>query len=727
MPIIEARAVISATDKASAVFQKLAGSFKDIRNSAKSLEGVKPLKGISLSQYASELRHLKATRAEIDALNRSYVQFDNALKSGGPMRPSRYFGAISVWREHMVNNLRAVRTEMDRVEARKKRLWTAMGPIGSGARFMMGAATIAAPAYLANRAMRGTARAGAESLREGARDYLAGMSEEDAARIRLRAGELSAQYPSITAATMHERLRDTAMSMRSVDRALEVADAIAKGTVVLQSLKGKDQAIEEGRKFFRGLDVLGKNQDPKQVAGLFNGFIKAVGVEGADLNLGDVFQVAKQSRAAGLALSDRFLMSTVPGLIGDMGAPQVGTALSSTLAQVVGGRATRQSKAFQRAMGLRDAKGNFLDRKLIQSDPDLYAWNKLMPAMRKRGINTDDETAVTEFLAKAFSNRTVADLFGKLILQAEQYQGKSRQQERSPGFDAAGELPKRDPFVAAEGFVSQLRNTAAALSDPVFPLATSSLNALSGALGTFAKNFSEGDRGQKIGMALGTTILGGGAVAGGVMAARGAYQWFAGTAALNGAAAALTQSAAALTAAAGKMAVANAAQTAAGTATGAAATGAAAGAGGGVFGKIAAAGAGAVPFLPAVAVGAGVVAGLMAYRAGKEQEGTIGLTGGAALNKVRGGTYLEAIRRGINEDRARFGLPPTQASQPVKAEVEGNATLTGNITVMPSPYFMTTVDARIDSKINAIRATGVSSTGTAGSTGRSAPDAASNE
>jgi hypothetical protein len=432
-----------------------------------------------------------------------------------------------------------------------------------------------------------------------------------------------------------------------------------------------------------------------------------------------------------LALSDRFLMSTVPGLIQDMGAPQVGTALASLQSQVIGGRATKQSKAFQQQVGLRDKRGRVVDAGLLQSDPDYYAWRRLMPAMEKSGVNLNDAAAVTAFLAKAFSNRTVADLFGKLILQGEQYRGKDAQQKKSPGMDAAGELPGRDPFVAAEGFISQLKNAAAALSDPVFPLATSSLNALSGALGTFAKNFSEGDRGQKIGMAIGTTAIGGAAVAGGVMAAKGIYQWFTGTAALNVAAGALTQSAAALTAAAGKMVVANGVQTAtqaaAGTATGAAATGAAAGAGGGMFGKIAAAGARAVPFLPAVAVGAGVVAGLAAYREAKEQEGTFGLTGGEALNKIRGGSRLDAIRRALNEDRERFGLPPTQASQPVKAEVEGNATLTGNITVMPSAYFMTTVDARIDSRINAIRSTGVAATGTAGSTGRSAPDAASNE
>lgn len=720
MGIIEARAVISATDKTGGVFDKIASKFKEIAGTAKSLSDIKPLKGMSDGDFMRSLRDLKASAREMEIINKSARDFSAALKSGGPMKASRYFDSLSVWREKTISNLRAVRGEMERTEAIRRRF---VGPIGNGARMAVGALGVGSAAYVANRGARGIVTAGSVSVREGARDYLAGLSDSDSDRIKRRSSDLSRQYPSITASTMHERLRDTAMSMRSLDKAFEVEDAIARGTVVLQSLKGKDQAIEEGRKFFRGLDVLGKNQDPKQVEGLFNGFIKALGVEGADLNLGDVFQIAKQSRAAGLALSDRFLMSTAPGLIGDMGAPQVGTALASGLAQAIGGRATKESKAFQQSAGLRDKSGNFLDKSLMQSDPDRYAWNRLIPAMQKKGINADDATGVTEFLSKAFSNRTVADLLGKLILQRQQYQDKSRQYDKAPGLAAAGELPRRDPFVAAEGFISQLRNTAAALAEPVFPLATSALNSLSGALGSFANRFSGADTAGKIGMGLGTSMLAGGAVAGGLALGKGVYSWFTGGAALTASAAALSSSAAALTAAAASLSVANATGKVAGGAA-AAAAGAAGGAGGGVFSRLAGGAVAAVPFVPAAMAALAPIAGLAAYRAAKEEAGTDGMTGAQAAAKASGGSRLDHLRKSFNDDRARFGLPAVGAGeQTVKAEVEGNATLTGVLTVAPSPYFMTTIDAKIDSKINAFRSTGVTGQGSTGSTGRSSPDA----
>lgn len=718
MGIIEARAVISATDKTGGVFDKIAGKFKEIAGAAKSLDQIKPLKGLSSGAYADQLRALRATAGEMAIIQKSARDFQNALKSGGPMKFGRFSDAMGTWRAHTIESLRAVRADISLTERAQHRLF---GKFGAG-RFAATTLGLGSGAYAAQRGARGTALAGATSIREGARDYLAGVSEADSARLKTRSGELSKAYPSITASTMRERLRDTAMSMRSVDKAFAVADAIAKGTVVLQSLKGKDQAVEEGRKFFRGLDVLGKNQDPKQVEGLFNGYIKALGVEGADLDLGDVLQVAKQSRAAGLALSDRFLMSTVPGLIGDMGAAPVGTALASDLAQTIGGRATKESKAFQQKYGMRDRKGNFIDKELLQSDPDHYAWSKLIPAMKKAGVSPDSESGVTEFLSKAFSNRTVGDLFGKLVLQRAQYQGKDAQYQKAPGLSAATELPARDPFVAAEGFISQLKNFAASLSDPIFPAATAVLNSISGGLGALAQKLGAGDNADRIGAFAGTGLLGGGAVAGGVMAAKGAYQWFTGAGALTGSAAALNSSAAALTAAATQLAAANAKDIAA-----KAAAPAATAAAGSVAGGSAAAG-GVAAWLARLTaspltIPALLAGGLFSYNAAKSDAGTLGLTGAEAAKKASGGSRLDHLRKSFGEDRDRLGVPRA-GDQKVKAEIEGNATLTGTITVSPSPDFMTKIDAKIDSKINAFKATGVTSLGSSGSTGRASPDAA---
>lgn len=203
--------------------------------------------------------------------------------------------------------------------------------------------------------------------------------------------------------------------------------------------------------------------------------------------------------------------------------------------------------------------------------------------------------------------------------------------------------------------------------------------------------------------------------------------------ALNGAAAALT------TAAGGGVAANTAAATAgAGTTAGAAATG-------GVFGRLAGAGAAALPFLPYTAIGGALIAGVKLGR----DENDVGLTSGERMTRRRGGSVHDAMRRSFADDRERLGLsmPDTTGDAmrstlqgwgvgngtggaapgggEVKAVVEGQATLEATVTVSPSPYFLSTIDQRVDNKINAFRSMGGPASGTTGSTGRSMPEAGS--
>lgn len=198
------------------------------------------------------------------------------------------------------------------------------------------------------------------------------------------------------------------------------------------------------------------------------------------MDLGGALTFARQSRAAGGALSNRFLMTTAPGLARDLGDPQLGTALASALSQNIGGRATKQSKAAQQEYGLRDKDGKFLNSDLAIRDPDKWAWDVLMPALKKRGVDVNDNVGVAEANSKLFSNRMVGDVFTKLITQREQYQAKAGQYDKAPGLSAAGALPGKDPFVAYEAVFAQLRNLAT--QAPIMDSAAHGLTQLSGSI-----------------------------------------------------------------------------------------------------------------------------------------------------------------------------------------------------------------------------------------------------
>lgn len=548
---------VAAAEKAVA-----SGGTKNVDGLASSLDRVskasaklKASGGLGFDSISKSFASLQLTGRELRSVEKDFARFQQRIASMGRegMRAGSYLPALTQWTTQTAANIKAMRVAADEAEKARAKLYRGWR---GGARMAAGALGVGSVAYGAQRMVRGGVTASAVSARESARDYLAGLDQKDSDRLGRAALSSSSRYNSVDASTMHERLRDTSMSMRSIDKAIELADTIAQGTVVLQSLKGKDAAIEEGRKFFSALDTLGKNVEPSEVRSLFDGYIKALGIEGADMNLAGVLQMARQSRSAGGSLSPRFMMTTGVGLQRDMGDNQVGTALASAQSQVIGGRATAKSKEEQRRLGLRDKKGNFLNAKMMMEDPDLYAWGPLKDALKSSGVNTGDNSAVAATLSKIFSNRTVADVFTKLIQQEEQYRAKGGGDvggfNRGPGLRAAGELPARDPFVAWEGMKAQIANLAT--QAPIMDAAAKGLSYLSAAIGNFTRQFSEDTDFNKGGKLAGLGVLGVGGAIGGLKAAKAAYGLFTGAGALASSAVALDGSAAALTAAAAKLA-----------------------------------------------------------------------------------------------------------------------------------------------------------------------------
>ncbi|MCF4130254.1 hypothetical protein [Methylobacterium sp. SyP6R] len=363
---------------------------------------------------------------------------------------------------------------------------------------LVGSVGVGGAGYGAGRAVRAAARVGAEGVREDARDYLGGMSEADSGRIRRRALDLSTQYRSVDATTFHERLRDTAMSMGSVDKAMEVSDTIAQQHVVLQSLKGKEKALEEGRRFSAALDNLGKNQDPAQVRRLSDGYLKALGVEGADLDMGSLLQIARKAKSGGGGLSERFLMGVAPALSMDMGANELGTAIGTEISQLIGGRATKASKAYQQKMGLRDKKGAFINRDKVVSDPFAYTNEDLIPKLKAAGVDVGNDAAVIEATSKAFSQQTVANLFAKMITQRDQYQRKLTQYDQAPGIEAAAKLPQKDPYVAAAAAMAQTSNAAQHLAEAAMPAATAALNTYAEGMAKLTKGMVDNPDATKV-------------------------------------------------------------------------------------------------------------------------------------------------------------------------------------------------------------------------------------
>ncbi|MEZ5764902.1 MAG: hypothetical protein R3D69_12025 [Xanthobacteraceae bacterium] len=490
--------------------QNLAASLDKVAAAKKKLDA--PFKGLDL---AREFGDLKLTRRELQLITKDFEALRGAMRG---MKASDALGTFGLWKTRTIADLRDMRREMqatDRARDRMFRGWR------GGARFAAGAAGVGGAAYVTGRGVRGTVRAGAVYQREGAREFAAGMTPSESVEAGRLAKNYSAKYPSIDAAQVRDRLRSLRSFTGDFGKGTSLLEGQLQALTVLQSLKGKDNATQELNQFMRGMDVLGKNEDPKVVSQLTNAFIKAMSVD-PDLNMGQFSQFARKSKSAGAALSNEFLAEIVPTFSQDMGGPELGTALGTEVSQAISGRGTAKSKSFQRRAGLRNAKG-MVDPNLLLSNP--YDWiNKYAPeAMRRMKLDPAKERDITKFMGDAFSAQTVSNLFTKFITQRDQAERNRRMARDAPEMDiVSGKLKELDPFVAAEGFMAQLRNLGAELAEGPLKSAIPMLNSFTDSIAKLTNRLSENpDLAEKAGWA--TTAAGGaaGLTVGGLLARKG--------------------------------------------------------------------------------------------------------------------------------------------------------------------------------------------------------------
>lgn len=545
MPSLTSQLIISLVDKVSGPAKGAAGSLKGVASAANQISGnakgaetlasnldkvakaANRLKGSAKAiawgdTFQGEIDKLRLTSREIDKLTRDYQRFQQTLRG---TRAASAIGALDDWRRNAIANIHAVRKATDDAERSRERM---MRGWRGGARFAAGTLGVGGAGYAAQRGIRGTIRAGGELEREGGRAYLAGMTPSEAVKAQAMARDASRKYPSIDAAQIMERLRSLRSFTGDFDKGAKLLDDQLQGLTVLQSVKGKDQAMDQMQQFMRGMDVLGKNEDPAVVGRLTNAYVKALGVD-PDLNMGQFSQFARKSKSAGAALSDDFLGSIVPTFMQDLGGPEMGTALGTLVSQAVSGRGTEQSKAFMKKAGLRDKKGKIVDPDLLLSNP--YDWvNKYAPdAMKRMKLDPAKDADVTKFMSDAFSAQTASNIMGKFMTQRDQAERNKGLYAKAPDMkDSAGKLREVDPFVAAEGFMAQLRNLGSALAEGPLKSAVPMLNSFTDAIARLTDTLSKNpDLASKAGWA--ATAAGGTAAGvGGWLLARKGISWLTG-------------------------------------------------------------------------------------------------------------------------------------------------------------------------------------------------------
>ncbi|PWE55440.1 hypothetical protein DEM27_15400 [Metarhizobium album] len=487
-----------ASGQAKGSADRITGSMDAIQRAAARLNSA-PWGG----RFQSQIDKMGASARELDTLRNSWERLQAAFKQknlSGALRGAE----ISRWQLGALSHLREMAAAAKAAEDHTGRLRDRINELKRLGLYALGSGSAI---YFGGQAIREGTVAASEWQREKFRQEMGNIPEGEKDQIIAKAEELGGQYPSVSITEIAELARNARNMMGSVEAGLEILPDLVKGMVTLQSAKGTDVAVGELQNLLRGIDNAGKNSGGelgiRNTREIIAGLIRAAQVEGADLDVGKLFQFARRGKIAVPGLSTEFLAGKAPAFMQDMTAEGFGAALSSAYqAFVIGSNAVASKKniAEQERIGIRRG-GDLVGADTFGRDPDEWVKQVLIPALKNDGVDMSNETDVAQAVAKLSRNTNATGLITRIITQQEQVNRLFEQYSNAMGPDAADEARFKDPFVGATGFVTSLRNLAAAVGDDILPTATAGMNSMTDAINKFQQLWRDGDPMAKAGIA----------------------------------------------------------------------------------------------------------------------------------------------------------------------------------------------------------------------------------
>ncbi len=605
--------------------------------------------------------------------------------------------------------------------------------IGAGLKSAAGAAA----AYEGSHAVRAiaahTVKSASERGHEETRMAASGMTVAEIKEAGELAGSISKKYPSMSQTeAMH-----TARNIRSVvghfEEATKIIDPLMKLRVVALGAH-PEKAAELGEDFdklIKGMEIKGVTQDLGKFQHYIDGMAKAVNVFGDTLRPTDYYEMFKYGRAATNALSDEFMLKTAPTLAQELGGSSAGKALSSFYTQFVGGKMSNKSLAQLEEYGLLTDKSKIIKTKtgnvkgilpgalmgqeyLQPGNTDPYAWvnNVLIPQLRKKGIT--DPAKIQEVIAAMASQQTTAQMMSIFATQQGRIEKDKHLVEGARGVDAADLFQKNDPKIIRKSIESQFDNMLGNTAAPFLPATNKGLNWLTSGLSYMSEKGQHEPLPTAMRLGFMTSILAALGLDGAASAFGSAGAVFRGEGFAAGLKATFTKAMFDVMPMVGALTERNILEPTPNLK---------------MIAGLHADKFDALRDIEASDRAADIFghsdpvydAQLKALNDGKRAKIEADLRDLGYAGPGTPGRGQMASDWTIEDIRKATGLGG--AGEPVKAVVEGNATLDATVTVKPSSEFWATVESKISNAINAFRSSGAPASGTAGSTGRSMPEA----
>ncbi|WP_315747577.1 MULTISPECIES: hypothetical protein [unclassified Bradyrhizobium] len=492
--VIEAKAVISAQDKTGSVFDSIAKKFRGVAKDAKAFANIKPPK-LSGDFFEGELKRLKLTQRELRGVQKEFKALDKSIRDVGPMHPAHYMREIDRWRGRTLSHWREVKSSteeahkaQEKFAAHEKEMHRFRHGLRHTAAHIVGLGAAGGVGYAVARGVHSTAESAAQRGRAFTRYEMMGLTEAEQQEGQNIASAIGSKFPSLSRTEVLDYLRANASRLGSWERSKEVAEPYARALIANKLSGGTDHEMEQ---IVRALEGMGKANTAGQITEGLNAFARAKAAN-PDYT-GEQFRSDMAAASSSkYGLSKDYMENVFPILASH--TTGFGNKLSTGLSALVGGRMTKTSKAALAQAGL------IKDGKLVD-EPEYIAnnfeWTQkhVRPLLEKDGVHfgeemsENDKAKVVSRLAKWFSARNAADLIATNLLDAPLVEkARHRQTKKLEDMD---QLQTRDPFLAWEGMVTQMKDAATAFVKlgPV----VDSLNVASSAFANITKTIETGE------------------------------------------------------------------------------------------------------------------------------------------------------------------------------------------------------------------------------------------
>ena len=595
MPDLHSTLTLKLTDDVSAPAGKIAASMKGLGVSAEQLEKASKLDSIRNAQasfrqaattFQTTQQKLRALALEFSAAETPTKKMTAALAKaheqaaaarGVFQQQSAAFKQARIDMQQLNVPLSQVATEEERLRQVTLSATQAMEQQATraqtlGARLRSGFGNIArtiAP-LLGPPILAGTY----EAIKEGAKHessklslMAAGIPESDVEHALDIAMEQQAKYPGLKITDILERYKEG----RAL--ALNKEDAI-KNLPVISQASAAMSALEKGGKVaagsstglglvLTGAENLGLSTNPARLKAYLDSYIKGRQVFGDMLSPEQVYGFAKGAKGSSSRLSDRFLFSTAMSLTSELGGKQAGTGVDAVIKQITGNFRGQNDVAKEyRRLGLLNAgdfevhkggklgdlrKGHHVQGwELMQTDPDKWVAEILMPAMKQHGVTSAaDQEALIE---KMFPGRG-ASVMSKMVTQAELFKEHARQQRDAMGLGASG-LYTKDPILALDALKESIRDFGAVVASPMMETAAHGMAHLARTAAEWSKSIKDLQKEYPTSAKVAAEAITGVGLGGGLLLTSALVRSLVGGFGLKGSALALDGSAAALSRAA---------------------------------------------------------------------------------------------------------------------------------------------------------------------------------